>query len=269
MDNLRDRQDKATEDFRKGFENQSLKAKVEQQEVERKIEEAQVVDDIEEVRNEFANDIDQPMSEDELLEMLAFVESIAEDAVADINDGVINEDDGIIPNSPIITPDDQAILKDLPFEILTDFTQTPPEIFVMNGGFYDDEKFAATNSNGESLQTDFSMYPASTIFSPGNSVWAVLKIDSDGDWDASLATAAGSAPSGGKVRNVLIGKIGSDGSVVQYVTGHISVGGGEGDALPEPTTEYMNLTVRNVAESEEPPELRWVEDWVRWPEPES
>jgi hypothetical protein len=41
------------------------------------------------------------------------------------------------------------------------------------------------------------------------------------------------------------------------------------NALPDPTTEYMALTVRNVAESEEPEELKWVEDWIRWVQPES
>jgi hypothetical protein len=66
-----------------------------------------------------------------------------------------------------------------------------------------------------------------------------------------------------------------EGGTVQWLAGRPKIvfsgdtEGSDGDGdLPPPTTEYMNLTVRNVAESEAPPELKWVEDWVRWPEPE-
>jgi hypothetical protein len=276
-DDLREIQEAANAKFRGEFENQSLGRKIEQQEAELRVDKDKAdaaLLSLEDIKSVLGDDTDWTGSEDLILELFGQVEAVVEDAVGEINEGVVT--DAVSGNPPDIqvVPDDQTMLRDKPFEILVDSTQDPPAFFVCQGGFYDVDTFKGTD--GSSSFGAFSLYPANTSFSSG-SVWAVLKINSDGEWDsAELASSAGTAPSGGRVLNVLIGKIGTDGSATQFVTGHISVGSGEFEIQPTIglfkvvaarayDSESGTLIAHDVEFNSGTMDLKPTWDWVRWP----
>jgi len=152
----------------------------------------------------------------------------ADSNLADSIYATANQNDTAVQTQPKPTYVEVGTKSEIPFEILADYTGDTPTVYVRNGGFYDDTKFAGTDASS-SFET-FDYMTLSAAFAAGNSVWASLIITiSTGAWSAVLSNARQTASSGERVISVLIGTIGANGEVLQTITGHIPIIGEEPD----------------------------------------